>query len=462
LSKKYNVGGVYVNAEIDKKGYEKSTKAFEKQTIKTGNKVASGMKSVMGKIGVAVAAAFSVKAIINFAKESEKLYRVQREALIKQAQLMKNAGYKKEDIEGMRAYASELQKVTNYGDEFILNIIGNLSKARLETDQLKRATELTLDTLAAGQTIDLARIMEKPIEMSQTLRRQGILLNQELMRTMTLEEQRAYVLDEVEKKYGGVAQAMSDANTRMKNAFGDLKEEVGRVVFAIKEGFSAEALSVIESTTEKVQALVTGDGVNKIASIFATIGAALQTIFDLVKGTAFKPFELLFELFVTLKDTVQDVMGNLGIVTGEFDIMGRVIAAINLPLQLLFSGYEIIIVTIGSLIPQIKAFGDIFVLVVKININTIKGFIKGLGSISTIFQKIGVSVMKAGELIKNAFDFKTLFTDPEKYKQNMNTMFTNLVTSVVDVGAEIKEVTTGIITDINKSNEELNAERTCG
>ena len=174
MSKKYDVAGVYVSAKIDTKGYKKTAKQFEQQTVKTGKKAgdsmkhavdnaAVSMKSAMGKVGIAVAAAFSVRAIINFAKESEKLYRVQREALIKQAQLMKNAGYKKEDIEGMRAYASELQKVTNYGDEFTLNIIGNLSKARLETDQLKRATELTLDTLAAGQTIDLARIMEKPI-----------------------------------------------------------------------------------------------------------------------------------------------------------------------------------------------------------------------------------------------------------------------------------------------------------
>jgi hypothetical protein len=68
---------------------------------------------------------------------------------------MRNAGtYTEENIETMKQYAAELQKVTTYGDETTLSTMANLQAYGMSIDVLQKATKATMD-LATAKKIDL-------------------------------------------------------------------------------------------------------------------------------------------------------------------------------------------------------------------------------------------------------------------------------------------------------------------
>ena len=147
--------------------------------------------------------------------------------------------------QAIQDYAAELQKSTKFADEEIL--AGSailLSFHRIQGDAFKRVTALALDmstvlgTDLKSQIIQLGKALEDPVTQMTYLSRSGTTFTQvqkdvvkQMVATNHLAEAQAYILDEVEKQYGGAAHAARDtmggALVALKNEWGDLLETIG-------------------------------------------------------------------------------------------------------------------------------------------------------------------------------------------------------------------------------------------
>lgn len=141
-----------------------------------------------------------------------------------------------------QAYATQLQKVTTFGDEAITQVESILLSFKgLSGGVVKDATASVLD-LSTRMGIDaasaaklLGKALADPIGGLGTLSRSGVIFTEqqkEQIKTLVESgkelEAQTYILDELGKSFGGAATAARDtfggAITGLKNAFGDLLE----------------------------------------------------------------------------------------------------------------------------------------------------------------------------------------------------------------------------------------------
>ena len=152
----------------------------------------------------------------------------------------------------LQRMASELQGKTLFGDEVILkdataqlltftNIAGE-QFARTQVAALNLATRLDGDLKSSS--IQLGKALNDPIANLSALSRSGIQFSEEqkkvikeLAETNRLAEAQTLILDELDKQYGGAAEAAAQAGAgglkQLQNQFGDLMEEIGGMLIPI-------------------------------------------------------------------------------------------------------------------------------------------------------------------------------------------------------------------------------------
>ena len=200
----------------------------------------------------------------------------------------------------LQQMATDLQNKTLFGDEVILkdataqlltftNITGQ-QFARTQKAALDLATRLDGDL--KGASIQLGKALNDPIANLSALSRSGIQFSKEqkevinsLVETGKLAEAQTLILDELEKQYGGSAEAAAQADggfTQLANSFGDLQEEIGRLLVQylrpIVNGLKDFVIFLQNSSDNtKIFALA-------IAGIAAAIGPVLIIVPQLVQG----------------------------------------------------------------------------------------------------------------------------------------------------------------------------------
>ena len=189
--------------------------------------------------------AFAAASIAAFDKQAKAIAQV--EAGIKSTGGA--AGFTSKQLQKM---ASELQGKTLFGDEVILkdatsqlltftNIAGE-QFARTQLAALNLATRLDGDLKSAS--IQLGKALNDPIANLSALSRSGIQFSEEqkkvikeLAETNRLAEAQTLILDELDKQYGGAAEAAAQAGAgglkQLQNQFGDLMEEIGGMLLPI-------------------------------------------------------------------------------------------------------------------------------------------------------------------------------------------------------------------------------------
>jgi hypothetical protein len=197
--------------------------------------------------------------------------------------------------------ASDLQSKTIFGDEEILQsatsqllTFTNIAGTQFDRTQkaaLDLATRLDGDLKSAS--IQLGKALNDPVKNLSALSRSGIQFSEDqksvitsLTETGRLAEAQTIILDELEKQYGGSAEAAAKAGTggikQLQNAFGDLQEEFGKIIMdflpplinglkSLIQGFSG-----LSDSTKKTIVVISG--------IAAAIGPILLVIPALIKG----------------------------------------------------------------------------------------------------------------------------------------------------------------------------------
>ena len=253
-----------------------------------GRNLAMGITAPLGIMAVQ-----SVKA---FDQQSKAIAQVE-------AGLKSTAGQVGLTSQQLQQMAADLQTKTLFGDEVILkdataqlltftNIAGD-NFARTQKVALDLATRLDGDLKSAS--IQLGKALNDPIANLTALSRAGIQFSadqKEVIKSLTesgrLAEAQTIILDELEKQYGGSAEAAAKAGTgpfkQLQNTIGDLSEEFGRLIN-----------DMIRPLVPRIQALVRGftelsDRQKEVALTIAMVAAAagpiMMTVGALMKARA--------------------------------------------------------------------------------------------------------------------------------------------------------------------------------
>ena len=264
----------------------KKMQRFGMNTKKLGKSMTMGLTAPIAALGFTAVKAFDqqAKAI------------AQVEAGLKSTGA--TVGFTSKQLQQM---ASDLQNKTIFGDEEILkgatsqlltftNIAGD-QFARTQAVALDLATRLDGDLKSAS--IQLGKALNDPIANLSALSRSGIQFSEDqkqVIKSLTesgrLAEAQTVILDELEKQYGGSAEAAAKAGTgglkQLANSFGDLQEEFGKIIMEflppVIDGFKNMLTTFQNLSPEVKRFMVMGAG------IAAALGPLLVILPSLLQG----------------------------------------------------------------------------------------------------------------------------------------------------------------------------------
>jgi hypothetical protein len=198
---------------------------FAKETDDIGRQFSANMKRQMDAIGRYIVGAFSLGAVLRFAKTSQDAYRaqVENEALLTSA-LGKHS-------QALLEQSAALQKLTTFSDDQVLSAQAMLANLIKNEDVVKRLTPLVLD-FAAAKRIDAAAagnvVAKSYISGSRALAMYGIQINGAAGSTARLES----MTNGLSRAFKGAAESLAQTPVgkldQMKNRIDDIQEGIGK------------------------------------------------------------------------------------------------------------------------------------------------------------------------------------------------------------------------------------------
>ena len=204
------------------------------------------------------------------------------------------------NLDQLKAYASELQSKTIFGDETILNDVTTrlLAFTNITGDNFKRTQQMALD-MSTALEMDLGsaapmlgKALDDPIGKMSALSRAGINFTDEqkamvkqLVETGDTAKAQGVILDALEQKFGGQAEAAAKvgmgALKQLKNSWGDFLEQIGNTLtpFINKiAAFLGRIVSMLQGMSPTMQKVIV-----VIGGIAAAIGPLLIGISGVIK-----------------------------------------------------------------------------------------------------------------------------------------------------------------------------------
>ena len=364
---------------------------FGKNTKKLGKSMTMGLTAPIAALGFTAVKAFDqqAKAI------------AQVEAGLKSTG--NSVGYTSKQLQQM---ASDLQTKTIFGDEEILkdatsqlltftNIAGD-QFARTQSVALDLATRLDGDLKSAS--IQLGKALNDPIANLSALSRSGIQFSEDqkqVIKSLTesgrLAEAQTVILDELEKQYGGSAEAAAKAGTgglkQLANSFGDLQEEFGKIIMEflppVIDGLKNMLATFQNLSPEVKRFMVIGAG------IAAALGPLLVILPSLISGfmALLSPVGLVIAAVVGL---------GIAIVTFADEIAPYITDVINYFITL-YNESSLLRGIIGGIKGTVQVVFDFFLFAV----DAVIGAFQDLGAI--ISAVLSGDLSNIGDAISNAF-----------------------------------------------------------
>lgn len=285
---------------------------FVDKGVKEAEGAFSGLSKSLGKLGGAIAAAFSVAAITNFAKESiaaAEGVQVANQRIDQIAKSMNLFGEETQAVsDRLKAYAeaneltvgvdAEVIKATQAKLLTFKELAGTADEAGGAFD---RATQAAVDLAAAGfgqaetNAVQLGKALNDPIKGITALTRSGITFTAaEKEKIKTLVESgdvlaaQELVLKAIETQVGGTAAATVTATERMGLAFDNVKETVGAALLPVFESLAMTLLPLIENIAPQ------------LATIFEALTPVIEDVVAVIPGL----IDTLMPLFDIFTDIV--------------------------------------------------------------------------------------------------------------------------------------------------------------
>ena len=290
-------GEILIYTKLDTDGLDKGLNDIKKKMDGAGKTIDAGTKKTAGltqglkglnagalaTAGGMAAAAVAVKKTVDALNQCEAAYREQQKAEIALQQAAKNNPYlNSESVANLKAFAGELQKVSNIGDEMSIKVMAQLAATGRTEDQIRDIMAAAADMAAVtGDSLEGAAL-----KLNATLNGNAGMLGRQITGINNLtkaELENGKAIEIVAAQYKGSAQATADVGTQLSNAWGDFKENIGRgwqtVTQPVKQ-FFLDVLTNINEVTSRTNALKDAD--RNIAGGTAT-EADYQTRIDELK-----------------------------------------------------------------------------------------------------------------------------------------------------------------------------------
>ena len=249
-------GRVTIDTRVDSAG-----------AVKDINNLSSKVKAPLGRISALIAAAFSIKAVADFAKEATKLYETQLTQETKLATVMKQRmGANDEQIQSVKNLASAQQELGVIGDEVQLAGAQQVATFLNQKESLEKLMPAMNNLIAqqygynasAESAKNIGNLFGKVMQGQTTaLKRVGISFSEAESNMLKYgnEEQRASVLAQViTNNVGNMNSALANTplgqQVQLSNTIGDIKENFGQAFVNIKALF-LPALNAVATIANK-------------------------------------------------------------------------------------------------------------------------------------------------------------------------------------------------------------------
>lgn len=255
-----------LNADLEKTNGRMRELRGNTQQLRGGFDNLKGMLSKGLMVGMAVQGARELwqigkKAVTAFTEQAQAVAKVQQA-------IASTSGAAGLSLSQLRNEAAQLQKKTLFGDEHILNnaTAQLLTFTNIANDNFLRTQRVALDlsTVLDGDlksaSIQLGKALNDPVANLSALSRSGIQFStaqkeviKDLAESNRLAEAQNVILNELERQYGGQAEAAAAVGggwQQMSNALGDVMEEVGGLITALFN--TDEATASLTDTIGKV------------------------------------------------------------------------------------------------------------------------------------------------------------------------------------------------------------------
>ena len=312
--------------------------------------------SMVKKLAGIATAYVSVREAVSFAKDSLELYNQQAKAEARLNELMMNVqGTTEESVNSVKKYASELQNVTTIGDEVTIQGASQLATFKLQGDTIKTLLP-SLQNLAVSQygvsvsgdqMQQMANLVGKVMTGNVgSLTRYGVTLDdtqKKLLKNGTESQKAAVLVDVLKQNFGDLAQTMAQTDEgkviQLKNAWGDVKEEIGGALMPVV----SDMVGYLRDHIPQIRDFIT-NAVDKAKPV-------LETALNAVK----KGFQVVGDTVKWVADNLDWLAPIIGGVAGAFAAYQAVAAAVTavqwaLNVAMSANPIGIIVVAIGAAI----------------------------------------------------------------------------------------------------------------
>lgn len=378
---------INIKFAADLKQFSTKMQNAQRSITKMGRKLQRVGKGL--SIGVtAPIVALGTASVIAFDKQAKAIAQVE-------AGLKSTGNAANKTSEQLQAMASQLQNTSLFGDEEILKDVTaqlltftNIAGTQFDRTQqaaLDLATRLDGDLKSAS--IQLGKALNDPVANLSALSRSGIQFSNEqkaliksLVETNRLADAQTIILDELDKQYGGAAQAAARAGTgplkQLQNTLGDLSEQFGEIISEailplveyVKD--LATRFSNLDKSTKKiivvVAALLAALGpvllaLGSLATMLPAIGAALAALtgpVGLVIAALAGIGVVIYKYWEPIKETLVDIANYFIDLYNESMVFRAGVEAAALVFKQLWQGavfaFDVISSGLGTMWDQFK------------------------------------------------------------------------------------------------------------
>ncbi|MCQ2598325.1 MAG: hypothetical protein MJ181_10825 [Treponema sp.] len=251
------------NTEIDDSGVDSGLKKINKKLKQFANKMKnSGFAELGSAISGAVLGASaslkilttSVKAVTKAVKETTEAYRNQARAEIQLDSAVKNSPFLNgQSAKQLKDFASEIQKFTEYGDDYLYPFMAELVNSGRTVDETMDIIKTATDISASGMMDFGSAVSQLNATFQGTTGTLGRQISS--IKNLTTEELKSgKAIEILKKQFSGTAEEVAKtvgSSEQLKNAWGDLKEEIG-------ESFEKPLSSVRKALQEIIEKAIEG------------------------------------------------------------------------------------------------------------------------------------------------------------------------------------------------------------
>lgn len=223
-----NDGEVKIGVNLDTEDVAKNIDGLKgKLTKLTDSNV---LKSITGLGAAFLTVSTAVKTANKVIKETSEAYRVQAKAEKQLEAAAKNNPYLDgKSVRQLKNFASELQSISTTGDEVLIPLMAQLASAGRTQAEIQNIMSAALDVSASGMMSLESAVQSLNASYSGNIGQLGRQIGE--LKNLTAEElKNGAAVDVVAKKFAGMSKEVAAAtgtSEQLKNAWGDLKEEIG-------------------------------------------------------------------------------------------------------------------------------------------------------------------------------------------------------------------------------------------